>query len=138
MNYLEWFETHSQKHAKILKKLTTLSEDEVVEYFRFENMVKNELDFCLLYATNTRCHDIKELNCYLCACPHFRFNDKGFKKIEDKKLLSFCSVNSKNGSQFITKDVIHQDCSNCLIPHKKNYIQKVFKRDWVEIMKEVK
>ncbi|MBV5348753.1 hypothetical protein JZU61_03745, partial [bacterium] len=67
-----------------MEKLTDLSESEVIEYFRFENMVVNEPKFCLLYAENKKCHETEHLNCYWCACPHFRFNDKGFSTQEGK------------------------------------------------------
>ena len=78
MTYQEWFETHASKHAVIMEKLTHLSDTEVIEYFRFENMVINEPDFCLLYTENKKCHEVEHLNCYWCACPYFRFNDSGF------------------------------------------------------------
>ncbi len=120
-----------------MAKLTELSDEEVIRYFRFENMVKNEPDFCPLYKDNKKCHDMKKLNCYLCACPHFRFDDEGFKKVEDKTLYSTCDIHSKHGSQYISDNAIHQNCSACLVPHHEAYIKKVFKRDWFAMMKEV-
>ncbi len=137
MSYINWFEKHALKHEKIMKKLKSLSDDEVIEYFLYENMVKNEPDFCPLYEQNRKCHDMKELNCYLCACSNFRFKDSGFKQIKEKSLKSYCSINSKDGAVFEGKEAIHQDCSGCMVPHKKAFIKKVFKRDWREIMKEV-
>jgi len=120
-----------------MAKLSTLSNEEVITYFRFDNMVKNEPDFCPLYQENKKCHDMPELNCYLCACPNFRFNDKGFKKVENKTLYSTCNIDSKDGSQYVSDDAIHQNCAGCFVPHHEAYIKKVFKRDWFEIMQEV-
>jgi hypothetical protein len=137
MSYKKWFDEHAQKHKVIMEKLTALSNQEVIEYFRFENMVKSEPEFCPLYAENKKCHDTQELNCYLCACPNFRFNDKGFKQEEEKTLFSTCSIESPDGDQFITQDAIHQNCAGCLVPHRESYIQKIFDRDWLTIMKEV-
>jgi len=134
MSYKQWFESHGGKHRKIMKKLTHLSDEEMIAYFRFDNMVKNEPDFCPLYAEDKKCHDMKDLNCYLCACPNFRFNDKGFGKIDDKTLYSKCNIDSKDGSQYITEDAIHQNCAGCLVPHHEAYIRQHFKRDWFEIM----
>ena len=54
MTYQEWFDAHASKHAAIMKKLTHLSNEEVIKYFRFENMVIHEKDFCLLYAQNKK------------------------------------------------------------------------------------
>lgn len=120
-----------------MDKLTHLSDDEVIEYFRFENMVEKESDFCPLYAEHKKCHDTEELNCYLCACPNFRFNDTGFRVEEEKTLFSMCAIESPEGDRFITDNAIHQNCSPCLVPHQESYIKKVFNRDWFTIMKKV-
>jgi len=131
MSYKSWFLTHSKKHKAIVEKLSHLSDDEIVEYFRYENMVKNEVDFCPLYKENKKCHDMEDLNCYLCACPNFRFDDGA----EVKK--SHCSIDSKDGKELKTKaGIIHQDCSNCLVPHKEEFIKKRFSKSWLEVMRE--
>lgn len=138
MSYLKWFEKHAKKHKKIMQKLSHLSDDEVIEYFEYENMKEKERDFCPLYEKGKKCHDMKDLNCYLCACPNFRFNDEGFEVVDEKSLKSFCKIDSKDGKRFIGEKDIHQDCSGCLVPHRKSYVKKVFKRDWIEIMKDVR
>lgn len=128
MSYITWIKKHALKHAQIVKKLEHLSDDEIIKYFVFDNMVKNEQDFCPLYKDNKKCHDMETLNCYLCACPLFRLNNQ----------KSYCEINSKFGSEIIAKDgFIHQNCSNCNIPHKTSYIKKNFSRDWNKIMKDV-
>ena len=138
MTYNEWFLKQGQLHANVIKKINHKSVDEIIEYFRFENMVKNEPDFCPLYKENKKCHDYEDLNCYLCACPNFRFKDDGFEKIDDKTLFSKCNINSKDGGQYIGEDYIHQNCSGCIVPHKEKYIKKHFSKDWFEIMKDVR
>lgn len=139
MTYEEWFLKQGELHANVMKKLINKTNEEVIEYFKFENMVKNEPDFCPLYKENKKCHDMEDLNCYLCACPNFRFDDNGFEKTNDGKILySICSINCKDGSQFIGEKYIHQNCSDCVIPHKKKYIKKNFSRNWFEVMKDVR
>ena len=138
MTYRDWFETHGRKHQNIMKKLEGLSDDEVIAYFKFENMVEKEPDFCLLYKEHKKCHEMEDLNCYLCACPHFRFDDEGLSKEGDQVLYSTCSIESKDGAQFISEDAIHQDCSGCTVPHHEAYIRKHFSRDWFSIMRKVK
>ncbi len=139
MTYEEWFLKQGELHASVMKKLINKTNDEVIEYFKFENMVNNEPDFCPLYKENKKCHDMEDLNCYLCACPNFRFDDNGFEKTSDgKTLYSICSINCKDGSQFIGENYIHQNCSDCVIPHKKKYIKKNFSRNWFEVMKDVR
>lgn len=137
MTYLQWFNEHGKKHAKIMEKLKDLSDDEVIDYFKFENMVEKENDFCLLYKDNKKCHDYEDLNCYLCACPYFRFDDDGISKKDDKTVYSFCSIDSRHGTEFVGDDYIHQNCTGCIIPHKRRYIKKNFNRNWFEIMKDV-
>lgn len=134
MTYADWFESHAAKHAAIMEKLTHLNEDEVIEYFRFENMVQHENDFCPLYAENKKCHDTEGLNCYLCGCPHFRFNDSGIDIIEGKTRFSLCSIESADGERFISGSAIHQNCSGCLVPHRESFIRTIFHRDWKMIM----
>ena len=125
MSYKSWYENHSIKHKKIVDKLSHLSNDEIIAYFDFDNMVKNEPEFCPLYKQNKKCHDIDELNCYLCACPNFRVG----------KQKSSCAINSKYGDKIIAKDgYIHQDCSACAVPHSAIYTKKVFDKNWQKIM----
>ena len=137
MGYSEWFEQHGNKHAAILKKLAHLNDAEIIAYFRFDNMLKHEPDFCPLYAQNKKCHEMEDLNCYLCACPNFRFNDEGFQTVKGKTLYSTCAIDSKDGDRYISNDAIHQNCSGCTVPHHETYIRKVFDKDWFEIMKKV-
>ena len=137
MSYSSWFQEHGEKHKAIMEKLTHLTPDEVIRYFRFDNMVEKEPDFCPLFKENKKCHDMKELNCYLCACPNFRFKDEGFRKMEGKMLYSACSINSKEGSRATYGDAMHQDCSKCAVPHHESYIKRQFSRDWFEMMRDV-
>ncbi len=136
MTYSHWSATHASKHTVIMSKLTHLSDAEVIEYFLFENMVEKEVDFCLLYASNKKCHEVENLNCYWCACPYFRFNDGGLSMHDDKILYSICSIDSKEGAQFVHDNAIHQDCTACLIPHKEKNIRDNFNRSWRSTMEK--
>jgi len=134
MSYKKWFDAHAIKHKKIIDKLIekNYTNEEIVDYFDFDNMVKNENDFCPLYKEPKKCHEMENLNCYLCACPHFRFNDEGIEKYNNKTILSKCDIN--NGEEFVSKDVIHHDCSKCSVPHHKSFVLKNFSYNWKEIM----
>jgi hypothetical protein len=138
MTYKEWFEEHANKHKRIVSKLQKqgLTKEQIIEYFDFDSMVKNEKDFCLLYAENKKCHDMESLNCYICACPNFRFNDDGFKKIGENTQYSFCAIDSKDGAQGVYGEAIHQDCSKCGVPHHKTYVEKHFDFDWKVMMQK--
>lgn len=125
MTYRSWHENHAKKHQKLVEKLSHLSDDEMVEYFSFSNMVQKEPDFCLLYKENKPCHEMEDLNCYLCACPNFRVGEQ----------KSYCDINSKDGGSIKAPDgFVHQDCSKCTVPHSKEYVKKHFSRNWLEIM----
>ncbi len=139
MAYKSWFDKHAQKHKTIVDKLLKkeFTQVQIIEYFEFENMVREEIDFCPLYKDNKKCHDMQELNCYLCACPNFRFKDEGIQKLDTKTQFSLCNINSKDGKQGIYGDKIHQDCSQCQVPHHKSYIEQNFDLDWKKIMKSV-
>ena len=119
-----------------MKKLDGLSDEEVIAYFRFENMVKKEPEFCPLYKENKKCHEMEELNCYLCACPYFRFDDRGLHEKEGRTYYSACSIDAREGKAFVSEHAVHQDCSTCLLPHKESFIRKVFTRNWFGIMQE--
>jgi len=136
MSYESWHNEFANKHKKIVDKLIAknYTQEQIIDYFDFDNMVKEENDFCPLYKDNKKCHDMESLNCYLCACPNFRFNDAGIKEYNGKKILSQCDIN--NGEKFAGDNVIHQDCSSCTVPHHKSYIRKNFDLDWRKIMKQ--
>ncbi len=122
---------HAKKHRDILDKLKDFNTKEIIAYFDFENMKKKEKDFCPLYERDKKCHDMENLNCYTCGCPYFRLNH------DESELLSYCSINHKNGGQIQSTNGIHQDCSNCEVPHKASFIRKNFDKDWNEIMSKV-
>jgi len=134
MSYSSWFEQHAQKHKKIVDKLLAkgYEKEQIIDYFEYDSMVENEYDFCPLYAKGKKCHDMEYLNCYLCACPNFRFDDDGLGTYNEYKILSKCSIN--NGEEFLGKGVIHHDCSTCSVPHHKAFVEKVFDLDWKKIM----
>ncbi|MDQ7060529.1 MAG: hypothetical protein Q9M43_05135 [Sulfurimonas sp.] len=138
MGYTDWFEKHALKHKKILDKLIEkkYTKSQIISYFDFDSMVKNEKDFCPLYKDNKKCHDMESLNCYLCSCPNFRFNDEGIKQVDSKTQFSVCNIESKDGRQGVYGEKIHQDCSKCGVPHHKAYVEKHFDLDWRVCMKE--
>lgn len=138
MSYKAWYEAHAAKHKNLVEKLlsTAKTKEQILEYFLFENMVQNEPDFCPLYAENKKCHETEYLNCYFCACPNFRFSDAGVEKTELATKYSFCAIDSKDGKAGVYGDAIHQDCSACIVPHAKSYVEKHFDLDWKSAMCE--
>ncbi|MDY0115992.1 MAG: hypothetical protein RBR59_00270 [Sulfurimonadaceae bacterium] len=138
MSYASWIASHAIKHRNIVEKLLAsgMDKEEIIEYFVFENMVEHENDFCPLYAENKKCHDRQYLNCYLCACPHFRFDDTGLEIVDGKTKYSFCAIEAKDGVAGVYGDAIHQDCAKCSVPHTKAFVSKYFDLDWKLIMQK--
>jgi len=125
MGYTAWFEQHAKKHANLISKIP---KEQLITYFRWENISKTDVDFCPLFKEGKKCHTMENLNCYLCACPNFRFDDNA------KVLKSWCSIDSKEGSTIEHNGIIHQDCSGCTVPHHETYIEKHFDTNWKAIM----
>lgn len=127
MTYNEWITEHDKNLKNILVKLDGSSTDDIVNYFRYENMVINEPDFCPLYRAKTKCHNTDNLNCFYCGCPFFESSDdKPFEIRDSKKVMSRCVVNSRFAQDFIHEDIIQCDCSNCMIPHTDNIVKQHF------------
>ncbi len=124
LSYFEWFREHKAKQLLIFEKLAKekKSKKEIVEYFKYENMQKNEPNFCPLYAMNEKCHEMEHLNCYFCACPYFRFDDEGIKEENGLCVKSECAIKSKKSSLFVHEGVAHLDCSKCTTPHGKKFV----------------
>ncbi|MDD5159875.1 MAG: hypothetical protein PHI47_07495 [Sulfuricurvum sp.] len=137
MTYTKWFHSHADKHKNIVAKLSArnYTPEQIINYFEFDNMVRTENDFCLLYAMKTKCHDIPHLNCYWCACPYFRFNDNATADNEGNTLFSYCAINAPQGKSFQHENKVHHDCSDCTVSHDTKTILKNFSTDWKETMK---
>lgn len=136
MTYAEWFETHAHKHEAVVKKLLSQGLDKaaIIDYFDFDNMLKAEPDFCPLYAENKKCHAMEKLNCYLCACPYFRFDDNGLFTQEHATLFSTCAINAKESTSVRFGDAVHLDCSKCTVAHRHGFVEKHFDTEWKKIM----
>jgi len=134
MSYKKWFDAHALKHKKIVDKLVgeNYTKEQIVDYFDFDNMLKMENDFCPLYKESKKCHDMDSLNCYLCACPNFRFSDDGLDEKDNKRLMSKCDID--NGEEYIGDEHIHQNCAPCSVPHHRDYVLKHFSLNWKDIM----
>lgn len=137
MAYENWFESHAKKHQALLLQLqhAGMMGEELVGYFVYENMARKERAFCPLYASGKKCHAKEYLNCYLCACPHFRFNDKGLHVKENGVVVkSVCAVNSRFAKQFVHEGTEHLDCSDCSLPHTKAFVRTFAGKPWKEAM----
>ncbi len=134
MTYREWYESFARRHEEVLSMLDGQSPETIYDYFDYENMKARHPDFCPLYREEKKCHDLEGLNCYLCGCPYFRYCDEGIDRIDGKIRYSLCAIDAKQGRRFETETAIHQDCSQCFLPHLRGFILRHFDRDWKKIM----
>jgi hypothetical protein len=136
MKYIDWFKKHAIKHEKIMQKLHAqgLSDAQILDYFEYENISQKEVDFCPLYKEQKKCHDMQYLNCFLCACPHFRFDDEALHVKGNIVVKSMCAIDSKFKESFVVNNELHLDCSKCKIPHTKAFVKKQIEKSWVENM----
>ena len=123
LNLLQkWEIKHKEKIQKELKKenieLTIENIPKIIEQTSFKIRSKKYPYECPYYQTKKSCHpEIKDLNCFLCACPNY----------ESSKLEGACKIQSKKG-----KFVYHQnlpkgkvwDCSDCTINHSQKEVEK--------------
>lgn len=125
MKHGDWTAAHLEKVETVFDKLKDKSVSDTIDYFQYDNMAKNESDFCALYRTFTKCHVSNKLNCLLCACPHFKYSDDEPLLISgENKVMSICLINSKKAKEFTVNGVTHCDCSDCMIPHSDKYIKQ--------------
>lgn len=131
MTFEEWKISHNEKFQNVLRKLKDKSTEEIIEYFQYKNMKINEPLYCELYALGEVCHDMENLNCFLCACPHFLGQDTPLYIERGTYIMSTCTIKSRFRGAFTynkdDKKYQQCDCSNCHIPHKHSFVRKFIK-----------
>lgn len=125
MNPLEkWKEEFERKRDYIVmkEKLYDKSPEEIAEFFTYKNLKEKYPDFCPLFKTGEKCHDLPEdeLNCFFCACPYY---DTLYEKDGE---YGRCEINSKYGYR---NKYGYWDCSNCLLPHRKKFVIHYLKKN---------
>ena len=91
----------------------------IVEEFDFENQKKKNPEKCPCYSKE-KCHEISELNCFLCYCPEY----------DNTKKEGGCRRGSEKGKWLFNEKLPAGkiwDCSNCSYPHKKEIVEKYLK-----------
>lgn len=130
MTYSEWKSNHIAKLTAIVEDNVSKPVSDLIDIFNYDNMVSEYPDFCPLYKEGTRCHNVSDLNCFLCACPYFVASETKPIGItfDNKLVMSQCTINSKFAVPFVqsapNQSYVHCDCSSCLVPHHKPAILK--------------
>jgi Zn-finger protein len=101
------------------RKCIGLHINSILEKFSYENRKKENPEDCPCYAASP-CHDITDLNCFLCYCPWY----------ENKKAEGGCEIGNPLGKGKWFEREGHPisnkvwDCSNCEYPHKIEVAEK--------------
>jgi len=98
--------------------------ENIIDEFDFDTRKISHPDVCSCYKSGNPCHNMPELNCFLCYCPEYDTN----------KPEGGCKLNSQDGKWLFSKKLPASkiwDCSGCLHPHKKEtvraYLRKLFR-----------
>lgn len=134
MTFDRWISTHTKKKNKVLLKLIGKTDVEIVEYFKWDNMVINEPKYCELYSTKSKCHNVDNLNCLLCGCPFFKVTPEAEQASTGVIEMSSCSINSKYKEIFsFTNDAgrvcTQCDCTNCTVNHTDGFALNSLRAD---------
>jgi Zn-finger protein len=96
------------------KKLIEERIDKLISEWNFEVRKKYHPKECTCYSQDKKCHNIKDLNCLFCLCPHYYLN------VEE----GGCKINSSKGKFIDTPNGKIWDCSDCYFLHKPENIKK--------------
>jgi len=125
MKFSKWTSGHKSKLETIIENILDKSVSDIIDYFEFDNMKDKESDFCPLYRTFTKCHVTNKLNCFLCGCPYFKYSDREpIAIVENKKIMSVCTISSKQAKSFEIDGIVQCDCS-ILPQYVKTTIYKI-------------
>jgi hypothetical protein len=93
------------KRDKIVDK-EELTASDILKYFKYENLVKQEPKFCPLFKSKEKCHDGKNIFCWNCYCDEYDLSC-------NDGLIGKCKTKSKKAKY--TNGIL--DCSDCTYPH---------------------
>jgi len=88
----------------------------VISEFRYDNRSVSHPEKCICYREGLPCHDMENLNCFLCYCPYY----------DTEKEEGGCLRDSPDGkwhdSEKLPKGRIW-DCSDCDYPHREETVR---------------
>jgi len=89
----------------------------IIDEFDFENRKSKNPNECPCYK-DKKCHEIENLNCFLCYCPEY----------DNNKEEGGCKIGSNKGKWFVSENKKIWDCGDCNYPHKKEIFEKYLKK----------
>ena len=132
LNYLQKWEIEHRK--KIISELKVAGIEiiienipRIIEETSFRVRREKHPDECPYYKGEKSCHpEVKDLNCFLCACPNYLSEEtEGGCKIKSKRGRFYHHPNLEKGKVW--------DCSDCPVFHSPKEIEKYLKENIGEI-----
>jgi len=102
--------------------------DEIVEHLSCDIRKLEYPGRCPYYASGKGCHDLEDLNCFLCACPNY----------ESERLEGGCKINSEGGKWHYHENLPLGrvwDCSDCEINHTSGEVREYIEKNFDELKK---
>ena len=103
----------------------------IVAEFSYKTRKQKFPDACICYLQDKPCHDMENLNCFLCYCPFY----------DRSKEEGGCLKNSKDGEWFYSKKLYAGkvwDCSNCTITHEDTFVFDFLEKSMNLSQKQIK
>ncbi|MCK7484393.1 MAG: hypothetical protein MZU97_01685 [Bacillus subtilis] len=125
------------KQSLLISKFGDICEDDIIQKFKFSQMVKDYPEYCVMLENGEICHNLDkdELNCLGCNCPNYKL-EISYDAEKELYKIGICSINSKFGSYKISsiksdlrKKYLILNCKNCSVPHRARFIKKYFFRN---------
>jgi len=97
--------------------------NQIIKEYNYETRSTNHPAECMCYKQKIPCHDMDNLNCFLCYCPNYDTDNQE----------GGCLIDNPNGKWTYSKKLPSKkiwDCSNCEYPHLENnvktHLNKIF------------
>ena len=106
--------TQNSKRDALAKHIGAKDSDSLIDTFEYDRLKTLDHSFCPLFEIGVKCHNLKYLNCYFCACPHYIVKDSTY----------LCRINSRF-AKYIGEIL---DCSECKLPHRRGFVRTMLKK----------
>jgi len=128
-----WSQKHIQTILQELKQadiqLTPENIEKIIQQTNYSTRSQNHPTACPVYLPNSKpCHeDIKQLNCFLCACPNYT-----------SQLPCACKIDSTNGTYYQNPNIPGGevwDCNRCITPHTQEFLRTYLENNMEQLKK---
>ena len=103
---------------ELANELIQKKNEELIDASIYENQKKINPVGCIHYLEDTKCHNLEKLYCFFCLCPKY---DRTVKE-------GGCKIDSPKGKYIDNHEGKIWDCSDCILPHKRENAIKLLEK----------